>query len=111
MTEKKKAPYEVRAFYRPFIDACRGGGIEGDSDLTLQLVLGGMELREMKKNHNLPLEQFFNSPIQEKYVGRVCELNKLIILENLCRKYGGYETEATLKTPEDIEKALEEFRI
>lgn len=114
--QKARRPYELRDEFQKLIDYARGGSIGGDSDLTVQILLAEME----RKN---PSESYI-SEVKTKTPGLtkfelenrtilpvIIHLEKLDKLRNLCEKIGGHRIEYTLKTPEDIEYAIQVYRM
>ena len=91
----EKPGYIRREIYQSFLDWNRGGGlISGESDLTLQIILGNMDL--------------CSNPTDERLKQ---ELKRFYTLQNICEEMDGYHLEARLDTPEDIYKALEMHQI
>lgn len=116
--QKARRPYVLRDEFQEFIDYARGGGINGDSDLTVQIVLASMEQKnpsqsyvfEVKTKALQQLELGFR--LKETGISPIAtHLKRLDKLRNLCEEYGGHRIEATLETPEDIERALFKYRI
>ena len=91
--------YQRRDFFQPFVDSCRGGGLLEDSDLSLQIILGNMEISSNPSNH----------VVQN-------HLDKLYKLLNICEEKSydedrSYHLEAKLIKPSDISDALKRHKI
>jgi len=95
----QKPGYERREIFQHYTDATRGGGLLGDSDLSLQLILGQMELSLRPLDSDLQMD-----------------LNKLYKLLDICEENNndsdrGYHLEAKLLIPKDISDALHRHQI
>jgi len=105
----------IKEYFQTIIDIYRGGGINGDSDLSLQMTLANMELHTLspkRKTGEFIQPEFKLENNYDPETSNVCSyLERLFSLQKLCEAKGGYTLEATLKSPEDIEKALVQYEL
>lgn len=95
----KKAQYKIREFTQQFIELIRRGGVMSYSDLLLQMVLKQMELKKNPKDKSIR------------------ELHRSLLAldkrrgEDSGSPVKGYQLEAMLLTPDNIEEEIKRLKL